>query len=380
MKVLHVLAEKGYSGGELQLEHVVRHLQQRGHDNALVLPPNARFAEVARDRIGIAEDRIHTVDLRRPLRPPVALRLRRALLEELPDVLHFGCGRSLLWGGLFALGWHPPGSSQRPLRVTTRRIDYPIPRSFWKAGRYKHLVDHTVANCRSVERRVLDAGVPPERVTVVYEGIDVEPWTHVPEQRASARRAFDLDAEDLLVICPATLRPRKGQAVLIEAFARIAASHPRARLLLAGDGPDRTALQRQAEALRLGDRIQVPGPIRPPEPMFAAADVLVMPSFHEGLSNACLEGSAAGLPLVVTTVGGLPEIVADGETGFTVPPGEVAPLAEALDRLLGDANLRRRCGEAGAERTCSLFTAQRSVEGIEALWTRLLDEHRSAGR
>lgn len=378
MRVLHVLAEKGYSGGELQLEHVLRHLVDRGHDNALVLAPDAAFADVARDRLGIPGDRIYTVDLRRPLRPRVASRFRRALRGEAPDILHFGCGRSLAWGGLFALGVRGPDGS-RPLRVTTRRIDYPISRSLWKAGRYKHFVDHTIANCLSVQRRVLEAGVPPDRVSVVHEGIDVEPWCDVLRGREAARRQLGYDDDALVVVEPATLRPRKGQRDLIDAFACIAADHPRAQLLLAGDGPDRESLRRHAASKGLAERVRVPGAIRPPQPVFACADVLAMPSYNEGLSNACLEGSAAGLPLLVSSVGGLPEIVLDGETGFVVPPGDIAALARALGDLLASPERRTRFGAAGRARTGAMFTAQRSVHGVEETWTRLLEAHRAAG-
>lgn len=97
-----------------------------------------------------------------------------------------------------------------------------------------------------------------------------------------------------------------------------------------------------------------------------------MPSFHEGLSNACLEASAAGLPLVVSAVGGLPEIVQDGVTGAVVPPGDPDALSVALERFAVDAEARARAGAAGAERTAALFTAERMAQGMEQLFERLL--------
>jgi glycosyltransferase involved in cell wall biosynthesis len=97
-----------------------------------------------------------------------------------------------------------------------------------------------------------------------------------------------------------------------------------------------------------------------------------MPSFFEGLSNACLEASAAGLPLVVTAVGGLPEIVAHGDTGEVVPPGDAQALADALGRLLADAALRARYGAAGATRTARMFTHTRMAQRMEDLFARLL--------
>lgn len=369
MRVLHVLAETGFSGGEVQLEHLVRHLGAAGHDNHLVLVPGAEFARVAVS----ARVQVHDVDLRRPLSSLALIAFRRVLRRLAPDIVHFGCGRSLLWGGLAALG------RAIPLRITTRRIDYPIGRSLYRGGRYRHLVDHVVANCRAVERRVLDAGVAPERVTLVHEGIDPTPWLGVRGDRAGARSRLGIAADALVVSCAATLRPRKGQRVLIDAFARLAGSDPRALLLLAGAGPDRDLLARRAREHGVAGRVLVPGAIRPVADVYAASDVFVMPSFHEGLSNACLEASAAGLPVVASAVGGLTEIVADGETGSLVPAGDAERLADRIGRLLADDGLRERTGLAGRRRTTEHFTADRMVRNMEALFLRLLAAGQGAG-
>ncbi len=363
MRLLHVLAESGYSGGEIQLEHLVRHLHAKGHEQAFVLVPGAKFTAVAED-IG-AE--IHLAKLRRPWTTLAGLRTRRAVKRFAPDVLHLGCGRSLLWGGLWCLGLGVA------LRATTRRIDYPIGRSLYRGGRYRHLVDHTAANCISVRNRVLDAGVPEDRVTLVHEGIDVVPWLRVREDREAARERLGIPTDAVVLSCAATLRPRKGQRELIDAFVPLASQYPKAILILAGSGTDLEALRQKANATGLGDRIRVPGPIKPVADLYAASDVSLMPSFHEGLSNACLEASAAGLPLIVSNVGGLPEIVEDGVTGTVVPPGDLGALREALGYHLSDPDFRERAGAAGRERTCARFTAERMAQGMETLFLRLLD-------
>lgn len=363
MRLLHVLAERGYSGGEVQLEHLLAHLQANGHTNTVLLPPAARFAAVAR-ALGVE---VLEAPLRSPWHPGLWRGVHGALRRLRPDVLHFGCGRSLLWAGMAAR------RVRVPLKVTTRRIDYPIGPS-WRGWRYRALVDHVVANCASVRRRVLDAGVPTERVTVVHEGIDLAPWQGLARGRAEARRALNLPADALVVSCAASLRPRKGQRLLIDAFARVARAHPRGVLFLAGEGTDQRALRARAGALGLADRVRIPGAVRPVQRLYAASDVFCMPSWHEGLSNACLEASAAGLPLVVTDVGGLPEIVMHQTTGEVVAPGDVAALATALDKMLADPEWRRRAGAAGAQRTAGMFTHTRMAAATEALWSRLLAE------
>jgi glycosyltransferase involved in cell wall biosynthesis len=263
------------------------------------------------------------------------------------------------------------------VKITTRRIDYPIGRSPWRGGRYRSLVDHVVANCESVRRRVLDAGVDPSRVTLIHEGIDPEPWLALTSHREEARDRLGLPREATVVCCAASLRPRKGQRILIGAFARLADRFPEAILVLAGEGTERDRLATMAEERGLADRVRIPGAIRPVGDLYAASDVGVMASFHEGLSNACLEQAAAGLPLVVSDVGGLPEIVDDGVTGFVAEPGDVGGFEDRIGRLLEDPDLRREAGEAGRRRILELFTAERMARRTEELWTRLCEDHRA---
>lgn len=366
MRVLHVLAEPGWSGGEEQLRILVDHLASHGHENVLVLVPDARFRSVG-ERLALP---VHELPLRRWYDPRVGRSLRGIVAAVRPDVLHFGCGRSLLWAGLATR------ASRVPLKITTRRIDYPIGRWPWRAFRYRRLVDHVVANCEAVRRRVLGAGVAPEKVTVVHEGIELAPWQGLREQRAAARTRLAFPQGALVICCPATLRPRKGQRLLIRAFASLAVRFPQAQLVLAGEGSDKPGLVALARELGLADRVRVPGAVRPVADLYAASDLFALASSHEGLANACLEASAAGLPCVVTAAGGLPEIVVDGVTGRVVPIGDESAFARALGDLLADAALRERCGVAGAARTADLFSAQRCAEGMEALFLHLLARSR----
>ena len=362
MRVLHVLAERGWSGGEEQLRFLVEHLCRQGHSNELLLVPGAAFAGLGA-RLGL---RVHTAALRHWWSPRAVLAVRAAVRRAAPDVLHFGCGRSLLFAGLAARGLPVP------LRITTRRIDYPIGRAPWRAWRYTRLVDHVVANCAAVRARVLAAGVPPARVTVVHEGIELAPWQGITADRAGARQRLGYPADAEIICCPATLRPRKGQRELVAAFAELAATRPRARLVLAGSGEDLEPLRALARRRGLADRVLVPGPIRPIADLYAASDVFALCSRFEGLANAALEASAAGLPCVVSDAGGLPEIVADGVSGAVVPHGDRAGVVAALRRYLETPELGRAHGRAGAARTAELFPATKMAHKMERLFLDLL--------
>jgi glycosyltransferase involved in cell wall biosynthesis len=364
MRIVHVLAERGWSGGETQLAHLVRHLHEQGHENSFVLAPDARFRSLADELdLPVAES-----NLRAWFDPRQAMRLRREVRRQSPDILHFGCGRSLQWGGLFAEGLGVP------LRITTRRIDYPIGRSWYRRMRYRRFVDHVVANCRSVEARILDAGIDRKRVSLIHEGIDLAPWIGLRERRAAARRAFDIPQQAQVITCAATLRPRKGQKVLIDAFATIAADYPDAILFLAGEGSDASALRQKAEASGAGSQIRLPGQVAQMGELWAASDAMALVSWNEGLANACLEASAAALPCIVSDVGGLPEIVDDGVTGRVVAPGDIAQTVDALRWVLGQTTEAARAGEAGSQRTRNFFTAGRMAQRMEALFLKLLAE------
>jgi glycosyltransferase involved in cell wall biosynthesis len=361
MRILHVLAELGFSGGEVQLRLILEHLQRGGHENHVLLAPGAKFAAVARE-LGVA---VHEAPLRRWWRPDLWWSLRRTYARVAPDVIHFACGRSVLLGGLAALG--TPAK-----KVTIRRIDYPIRRGLLGGFRYTALCDHTIAICDAIRRRLLAAGVPDERITLVYDGLDPGPWTGLQRHRAAARARLGLPADAQVISCAGVLRPRKGQHVLIAAFGRIAAEFPKAVLLLAGGGSELDRLRAQSAALGLQQRVFLPGPVKPVFDVYSASDVFTMPSFHEGLCNACLEAGFAALPQVVSDAGGNAEIVVDGATGFVVPRGDAAALALALARYLRDPALGVLHGAAGRDRCLQKFTADRLGPEIESVFGKLM--------
>lgn len=361
MRLLHALAETGYSGGEAQLRLLIEHFARNGHENHVLLAPGAKFAAVARE-LGVP---VHEAPLRRWWRPDLWWKTRAACRRVRPDVVHFACGRSLLLAGLALVG--TPAK-----KFTIRRIDYPIRKGLLGGFRYTALCDHTIAICDAIRRRLLTAGVPRERITLVYDGIDPAPWTGLRAGRVAARARLGIAPDAQVVSCAGVLRPRKGQHVLIDAFHRLAAAFPRAVLLLAGGGSERERLRAQTARLGLAARVLLPGPVKPVHDVYAASDVFVMPSFHEGLCNACLEAGFAGLPQVVSDAGGNPEIVVDGETGAVVPKGDVDALAHSLRRYLGDPALADAHGAAGRARCLSKFTIEHLGPEIEAVVRRLL--------
>ena len=361
MRLLHVLAETGFSGGETQLLLILEHLIARGHDNHLLLAPGAKFAATAQ-AMGLP---FHVAPLRRWWRPDLWWRVPAVVKAVRPDVIHYAGPRAHVLAGTVL-------RNCKAKKFTIRRIDYPIRPGLLGGRRYTRLVDHTIAICEAIRRRLLAADVPGERISLVYDGIDPKPWTGLQGDKAAARERLGIPADAQVISQTGVLRPRKGQHVLIDAFAQNAAEYPRSVLFLAGGGSELDKLRAQAAGLGLADRIFLPGPVKPVFDVYAASDVFTMPSFHEGLCNACLEAGFAALPQVVSTAGGNAEIVVHGETGAVVPPGDATALADALAGYLENPELGVAHGEAGRARCLRMFTKGRLGPEIEAVIERLV--------
>ncbi len=163
------------------------------------------------------------------------------------------------------------------------------------------------------------------------------------------------------------LSPEKGLEVLVEALPSV----PGCRLVLVGEGPERAKLEELVRTLALGDRVQLAGWVDPPWTATWAFDVLVMPSFMEGFPLVIVEAMLAGIPVVASNVGGIPEIVAEGETGLLVPPNDAAALAGALRTVVDDPGLRQQMAVRCRSVARQSFTAETMAARFEALYREL---------
>jgi glycosyltransferase involved in cell wall biosynthesis len=228
--------------------------------------------------------------------------------------------------------------------------------------------------------QLAEAVVAPSRVTAHEleedygaQGVVVIP-NGVPEIPETSRQNTDLERPVMLYA--GRLRTRKAVAVLVEAFATL--RHRRsASLVIAGDGEHREALEERVRALGLEGSVLFLGAIPRPDMLrwYATADIFCLPSLYEGFPVAILEAMAAGLPVVSTTVSGIPEAVADGATGLLVPPENATALAAALDRLAGNEVLRERMGEAGRRRVRETFAISKVCAAYMDQWQKLVDSN-----
>jgi glycosyltransferase involved in cell wall biosynthesis len=213
-------------------------------------------------------------------------------------------------------------------------------------------------------------GFSSKRIEVIENGIDL-PRYEPAADRAEFRRRLGLRPDRRHVVCVARFHPVKDHAMLLRAFAAVAAARADVNLLLVGDGPLRGDLERQAAALGVADRVRFLGVRSDVPDLLRAADVFALTSVSEAASLTLLEAMASRLPVVVTAVGGNPEIVRDGREGLLVPRGDAAAAAAALLRLLDDPAAAAAMGEAGRTRVEERYQLDRTIEAYFHLYQRL---------
>ena len=210
-------------------------------------------------------------------------------------------------------------------------------------------------------------GLNAARVDVIYNGVDVGPRLSAP-QRLALRQTLGFTERDIVIGTIGRFDPIKNLPMLVESLAAARGQNSRIRGLLVGDGPEFGAVKQLLEAHGLDEAVRLTGFRSDARQLVQCLDLFVLSSFSEGTSMALLEAMASGVPAAVTAVGGNPEIVVAGETGWVVPSGAVAALTSAVLDAAADESLRLDLGRAGRQRFEDNFTFGRMVECYRDLY------------
>jgi glycosyltransferase involved in cell wall biosynthesis len=240
----------------------------------------------------------------------------------------------------------------------------------WAAG----FTDQLIALTSAEEADQLHFGVAPvAKFVVIHSGVDFAPFHRPGPDRLAVRQALGIPAGGLVIGTLGRLTAIKGQADLVQAFAQVRRQVEEAWLLLVGEGEEGAVLRALARQLGVEERVvfagwrgEVPAALR-------AMDIFAFPSLNEGMGKALVEAMYAGLPVVATRVGGVPELIGEGTEGLLVPPREPAMLAAALLELAGDEGRRRVLGEAAAHKA-QRYSVESMIEKLEALYWSVLEE------
>jgi glycosyltransferase involved in cell wall biosynthesis len=371
-RVLILINSLGPYGAENFVLSHVRHADrprfdvrvcQLGGDESLAPAIRAAGAEV----VNLGE--------RRRFDPRALARLLRLVRRERVDVLQTHVGYASVVGRLVGR------LARVPVIVSTEQTvrddrDY----SPWlrRAMALTHpLVHGHVYISDAVRRSFGDASDAP----IISNGIDGRALAAAaPGARDAVRRELGVAGDEIAIVNVARLHSRKGQIFAIDALARVRREHPRASLWLVGAGPDEAALRARAAERGVADAVHLLGQRLDVHRLLGGFDLYVHPALVEGLGIAVLEAMAAGLPVVASAVGGIPEYVRDGDTGWLVPPGELDALAARLGAAVADGDARRAVAARGQAHILAEHDIRASVAAYEALYTRLLQRRRACAR
>jgi len=227
------------------------------------------------------------------------------------------------------------------------------------------------AVCQATKQELLQqCRVSPRHIQVIYNGIEQSSPVN-GRTRERVRADLGINQNAVVAIITGSLK-WKGHETLLSALASITAQAPNLLLLVAGTGPQEPALRQQATQLGIANLVRFLGFRQDIPDLLSASDIFVLPSRSEAFPISILEAMTAGLPVVASDIGGIPEQVEDGVTGLLVTPGDVDELTHAISRLIGNQELRRQIGEKGRDKVRQ-FTLERMVDGYISLYNQVLD-------
>jgi glycosyltransferase involved in cell wall biosynthesis len=259
--------------------------------------------------------------------------------------------------------------AQVPAIIATQHLFSEVP---WRRSRLIQrlictCIDRYIAVSDHLARQLRERlQFPAHKISVIHNGISLPPFRHAADPDLRARLAGA--SKRPIILSVARLAEQKGQRFLITALQAL----PNATVVLAGEGPDRAQLERQAHDLGLQDRVIFLGQRADIPELLACCDVVVLPSLFEGLPLAALEAMAAGKPVVATRVGGTSEAIQDGQTGLLVPPADPGALAYAIGVVLSSPALARQLTAAAQSRVAQGFSAEVMTQQVSNLYDQVL--------
>ncbi len=241
----------------------------------------------------------------------------------------------------------------------------------WLDRRVLRRMDHVVCVSHGQAEKVLRAGVPVDRVSVIHNAVRCERFVTTSTSRRTQIENYFPSSPRLIVGAAGRLSPEKGFEILVQAAVEVRAQCPDVGFVLFGDGPLRSLLQDQVARCGLQDWFVMPGFRDDLDELLPSLDLFCSSSYSEGLPNVILEAHAAGVPVVATAVGGTPEVLDEGATGFLVPSGSPSALAAPIVRLASDASLRERMGTATRDRVREQFSFSAQATNYRQLFDTL---------
>ncbi len=351
LTTLHVNTERGWRGGERQTLWLAQALRAAGHGAIIAARPGD---ELARRAASVGLDVRHLAPVA-ALDPFAVRTLGRLAARTGADVIHAHTATAQTLSVLAR-------NVGRAAMVASKRVDRPLHAGWLSRAKFRR-TDAVIAVSQRVRATLMSGGVDPDRVTVIPDGADLSrTMAPAPQERLAA---LGVRGGRPLVVLVAALVPTKDPVGFVRALAVARAAGADFDALIAGDGPLLAEVRSERSRSGLAACLHLAGWQEETDDLVAAADIVVLSSTGEGQGSVLLDAMQCGRPVAATAAGGVPEVVADGETGLLVPPSDPAALGGAIARLVLDPALRARMGSTARARVGRYSTERMAAATVD---------------
>ncbi len=373
MRILHLISSGGMYGAEAVILNLSRTLNEQGHASLIGIFSNSSNPNLQLHERALGEGiESHLIPCRGQLDRSVPAAIRSLAATTAADVIHAHGYKADVYAYLALRKTSTPLVSTCHNWLDDSRLVQTygmIDRLVLK--RYKAVI----AVSEEVKQRLVGSGVSPNNIHLIRNGIDLRPY----EAAVSSLRHPGEAQGTLWVGWVGRLSREKGPDIFLRAVETLHTEFTDVRFILVGEGPDRTALEQLIKNLGIGDAVQLQGRRTDMPAVYASFDMMVSSSRREGLPMAILEGMASGLPWVATSVGDVPTVVRDGQTGVLVPPENVEVLATSMASMMRSSEERSRMGAAARSLTESEFSAESMTGDYLRVYTSAVNQVRTSG-
>jgi glycosyltransferase involved in cell wall biosynthesis len=353
LSLFQIDAGREWRGGQRQALLLARELERKGYDSIFCVQPKSPLHQKAASS-GV---RVFPLKIRSELDLLAVFRLSLAMKAKKCVLVHSHDAHAA------AIGLMAASFARVPVRVISRRVDFPLKKNFLSRLKYGERTDRIIAISKGVKKVLVKSGVNSRTIDVIPSGIDFTPY----EEAAASnflREELSLSPEDFLVGIVAHLSDHKGHKYLIDAARLLKEKDPRIKVIIVGEGPLRMELTKQVSSSHLENVVFFLGFREDIPKVLNSLDLFVLSSRQEGMGSSLLDAMACKLPIVATKVGGIPEVVTHGKTGLLVAPKNARALARAILSLYSDRDLASQLGQKGYEAVHEKFSAQAMADKI----------------
>ncbi len=360
MKILHIELGRNFYGGAKQVFYLIKGLSRYGITNILVSPKGSEISK----RVNLFLYKNYEVSYKGDLDVSLLPKLVFILKKERPDLIHVHSRKGAdIWGGIGAKFLNIPS-------IITRRVDNPEP-FFWARLKYS-LYKRVVVISSGIKKVLKEEGVDPKKIVVIPSGIDFKEY-----QKKCVKdwfiKEFELSEDNLVIGMIAQFIPRKGHRLLINGIPRIIKKHPEVRFLFLGKGPLEPKIKRMVKDRGLSKFVRFGGFREDINKIIPCLYMVVHPAYMEGLGVSLLQASAAGIPIIATDVGGIPEVVLHNFNGYLISPNSVDDIVDKILYLIENRELAKKMGQNGRSLVKKKFSVDKMVSSYINLYREIIE-------